>query len=110
MRGGRLRHLLTLERKVDTTVDGSTSTEWVEFGKTYGAVEPLKGNEALVAGGTLAEMDTRILLRCDSLTSQLLTRDRIVWNGVIYNPTSIAEVRTAGREFEVQASSGANSG
>lgn len=110
MRGGRLRHLVTLQRRVDTTVDGSTTTAWPNIGKVWGAVEPVRGREALNGGGVLAEMDTRIVLRYDSVSSQLTARDRILWDGVYYNIYSIAELRTAGRELEVLARSGVNDG
>lgn len=110
MRGGRLRHLVTLQRKVDVTVDGSTTSSWQTLGNVWGAVEPVRGREALIGGGILADMDTRIVLRYDSISAQLTARDRIEYGGARYNIYSIAELRTAGRELEVMCKSGVNDG
>lgn len=113
MRAGRLRHRIIMERAVPVTTDGSTVTTWQPLGtdgKNWGAVEPIRGREALIAGATLAEMDTRIILRYNSLSATLTARDRISYAGVIYNLQSIVEVRTARREIEFLAKSGLNNG
>lgn len=110
MRAGRLRHRITMERAVQVTTDGSTVTTWQTIGVVWGAVEPIRGREALIAGGTLAEMDTRIPLRYNSLTATLTARDRLLYDGVSYNIYSIAEKNTAHREIECLCKSGLNNG
>lgn len=110
MRAGRLRHRVMLQRRTDVTVDGSTLTTWPNIGEVWGAVEPVRGREALIGGGILAEMDTRIVLRYNALTAGLLARDRIVHDSVIYNIVSPVEVRTAHREVECMCKSGVNNG
>ncbi len=110
MRAGRLRHRVTMERAVQVTTDGSTVTTWQLHGYAWGAVEPIRGREALIAGATLAEMDTRIILRHNSLSATLTARDRITYAGVAYNLQSVVEVRTARREIEFLAKNGLNNG
>jgi len=110
MRAGRLRHRPRLWRNTPTTVDGSTTIGWTDLGYVWGAVEPIRGREALIAGATLAEADTRIVLRYNTLTAGLLARDRIEHRGVYYNIYSIADIRQADREIEILAKSGLNNG
>jgi SPP1 family predicted phage head-tail adaptor len=110
MRAGRLRHRVTLQRATPVTVDGSTVTTWVTFGTAWGGVEPIRGREALAGGGILAEMDTRIPLRYNSVTATLTERDRLQHGGVSYNIYSIAEKNTAHRELECLCKSGVNDG
>lgn len=111
MRAGRLRHRITMQRATPVTTDGSTVTTWVDIGAVWGAVEPIRGREALIGGGILAEMDTRIVLRYNSLSATLLARDRVVHDGVAYNLVgNPVEKDTAHRELEFLAKSGVNDG
>ncbi len=110
MRAGRLRHRITMLRAVQVTTDGSTVTTWQSLGDVWGGVEPIRGREALIGGGILAETDTRIPLRYNSVTATLTLRDRLQYGGVSYNIYSIAEKNTAHREIEFLCKSGLNNG
>lgn len=111
MRAGRLRHRLELQQPVQTTTDGSTVTTWATLGTVWGAIEPVRAREALIAGQTLSETSTRVVLRYNSLTAQLTARSRIRHGGKVYNlQGDPSEVRTARREFEVMVENGVNDG
>ena len=111
MRAGRLRHRVVMQRATPVTVDGSTVTTWVTFGTVWGGVEPIRGREALIGGGILAEMDTRIVLRYNALSATLTARDRLTHGDKVYNLTGDpVEKNTAHRELECLCKSGVNDG
>lgn len=110
-RAGRLRHRVLLQERVTiTTPEASEEVTWVDRLTVWGAVEPVRGNEALSGGQILATMDTRIVLRWSPSIDVIDATWRVSHDGILYNIAQVVRRDLARREIEVMARSGANDG
>jgi len=64
MRSGRLRHRITLQRRVETQqASGEVTWSWADVAEVWGSVEPIAGREYFAAAQVSSEVSTRIRIR-----------------------------------------------
>jgi SPP1 family predicted phage head-tail adaptor len=106
-----LRHIVTIDEPVTSQDDtGEEIVQWQPYGKTFAAIEPLRGRELTILGGIQAASDTRIKLRWAPAFKRITPKWRIRFQDTVYNIESIINVDTRYREMEVMCSSGVNDG
>lgn len=112
MNAGDLRHRVSFESAVDTqdTTTGAAVRSWTPLATVWAAVEPMRGVEADVDGGVLAERDTIIRARYSTALGAVKERDRVSIGGVYYNIVNVRHVETRNREIQFLCKSGANDG
>jgi len=113
----RLRHRVAIQepQQVQDTVTGEITTTWVDVilddGTVLDAVpaEVLTGpgRELLAAGAKQAETAARINLRW---FPGLMPTMRVLWDGRVYNITSIETDATGRREWRLRCSDGLTDG
>lgn len=89
MEPGLLRHLVTIQRSVETPDDyGEPVTVWQDAGAIWAAKQDLSGRELFAARQVVADVTTQFVVRYrDDLTATM----RIVSNGVAYNIVSVGD-------------------
>lgn len=111
MRIGKYNKRLLIQQPIDTQdAAGAPVTSWVDFATVWAHIAPIKGAEAVTAGQTLAAMDTCIHIRHHPALAGLNEKWRCSYNVVIYNITSVANVKLANTEIELLCNSGKNAG
>lgn len=106
----RLRHRVTVQRRVDSTnvSAGVVTYVWQNLHVDVPAeVLTGPGREAYAAGGKFAEADARITMR---YVPDLRPEDRVVWRGVAYDIVSIETDATAARDYRLRCKASANNG
>lgn len=106
----RLRHRVTIERRVDSvdSETGATVYQWQPIATNVPAeVLTGPGRELRAAGGRYAEADARMTLR---MFNEVRATDRVIWLGVAYNIISIETDRTATREYRLVCKAGLTEG
>lgn len=100
MRAGRLREKVTLQTP-DTTQNsiGETSGNYTDMGDRRAGIEPLMGKEFYENSGEHSQIDTRIRMRYDALTSTLKPGDRLAHGSNYYDIQSIQNPRERDREL-----------
>lgn len=110
MRAGKL-HLRIIVDQPTTTIDaGEQVVGFAQYATVYGAIEPLRGHEAVLARADLAEMDTRIRLRYSPRLDAMTTKWRLRFRTATYDIKSIAPINYRDREVELICFSGLNLG
>ena len=98
MKAGDLDQRVTVERLqggVDELGQPLPDT-WAPVFTAWAEVSPLVGREYLAAAALVAEVTARIRMRYrPGVTSQ----DRVIHGGTVYGVTSVADVRSGGREL-----------
>lgn len=108
MRAGRLRHrVVFLEPVAVREPNGSEVISYAPRFRRWGAVEPIKGAEAMRGNQPLGVMDTRILVRWSPEIDGVSDKWRATHRGAVYGLVSIVNTKTADREVEIMAKSGA---
>lgn len=115
MNAGRLRHRVWIDAGVDTqdATTGEPVRSWSPVVEVWAEIKPVRGREAMVNGGILAQMDTRITVRPPSgfdLTAKHRIRHIVNGQTIIYNVVSPAETLLEHNEVEVMCKSGQNEG
>ena len=99
MEAGKLRHLVTLQRKtgaVDTW--GEPTDTWTDLASVWASIQPMAGREAFT-GLELQALDmVRIGIR---YTSGLVPTDRVNWNGRLYDILAIHNKDERNRAMEL---------
>lgn len=95
---GRLRHRVSLQRNQPTQdpVTGEIKDKWVEYVKSYAAIEPLSARDFIAAQAGQSQVSARIVMRW---RSDLLPTDRIVHGGTAYKIVGILPDKDSGREY-----------
>lgn len=112
MQAGKLRHLLSLQRRAvakdpDT---GAVSETWPEVAKVWASIEPLSAREFVAAQGVQSEVTTRITIRYRSDVNATM-RLEYAARGVIYNIQGVLPDKGSGLEYlTLPCSEGANQG
>lgn len=108
MRSGKLRHLVTVQRKSLTTDDyGGPVETWADVATARASVEPMQGRELASAQTVNDETTTRITMR---YLIGVTTADRITFEGRYYNLQSVIDPELRHRELIIMASDGLNEG
>lgn len=78
---------MSIEAPSDTQdASGQPSTNWSLVAVVDASIEPLTGRELANAQMTWAEVTTRIMVRyIAGLTSAITPKNRITWNGKVYD-------------------------
>jgi SPP1 family predicted phage head-tail adaptor len=64
VRAGRLRHRITLQRRVESQeATGEVTWSWADVAEVWASVEPIAGREYFAAAQVSSEVNTRIRLR-----------------------------------------------
>jgi len=108
---GRLRHRVLLEEFVpllDSNGDeqqddqtGETSSDWIEVGTYWAAIEPLSAREFIAAQATQSQVTTRLVLRKPSRISASMRFVHMVngARGTIYNIHGVLADPVSGLEY-----------
>lgn len=105
---GALRHIVTPERQT-TSVDafGERTDVWSALIPAQptrrASIDPISGKEYMSSSGEHSDVTTRIRLRYDAALSDLMPKDRINHNGVLYDIISVINPREVGRELVLMA-------
>lgn len=104
MRGGRLFHRVSIQRRAQTK-DAFGELEWVwsEIASRRAGIEPLNGREYFNATGENSTVTTRIRIRYDSEIADLKADDRIVHGQDQYDIESVIKPAQRGGEFVLMA-------
>lgn len=98
MQAGRLRHLITLQRKQQTQNPntGAMITTWVPVASVWAAVEPLSAREFVAAQAVQSNVSVRITVRYrPGITAAM----RILHDGKVYGITGVLADKDSGREY-----------
>ena len=90
-------------RKVTITQDPNTGEmieTWADFVSVFAKIEPLVGREYLAAAAIQAEDTTKFTMRHRGDINAAM---RIVFDGKLFNITSIQNIRSANRETLIYA-------
>lgn len=102
MRAGRLRHKARFERAIQTTNDfGEPVLSYELLSEDYVAIEPLKGNEKFAALQVQTDIDTRIIARWHKKIKDLNTKDRMVFDTIIYDIKEVLNIDQRNRELHI---------
>lgn len=107
---GRLRHKVTIQRRVDTQdSNGDMVTEWeTVHSKVPASIEPLSAREFIAASANQSQIVARIVIRH---ISGLDASMRIVHGSTIYNPAGFLPDLVSGREYlTIPVTTGVNEG
>lgn len=98
-----LNRKITLQALTPGGVDSNGDTlpaAWADFITVFAKVEPLVGREFFAAAAVQAEDTTKFTMRW---RGDLDSTMRIVFDGKLYNITSIQNIRSANRETLIYA-------
>ncbi|MCB9949580.1 MAG: phage head closure protein [Planctomycetaceae bacterium] len=90
MRAGKLRHLVTIQRRtLSRDAVGQQTESWADLGTTWASVMPTGGTEREYAKQLVSETTHKVVMRYfDGLTS----KDRIIHNSRTLNIINIINV------------------
>lgn len=120
MLGYRLRHVVTLQKPIESqdAITGAITISWQTATDDYGT--PLvdvpcevltgPGREFRGSGTTQAETSARLNLRWFPVDRLTLYKWRILWDGRVYNIGSSETDRTARQEWRLTCTDGVNDG
>lgn len=110
MEAGRLRHRLTLQKRVETQdqTTGHITHSWANVRSLWGEIVPLSAREYVAAQTLQSEIVCRITIRyCTDITTKM----RLVHNGRMYNIEGVLADDKSGREYiTLPCSEGVNDG
>lgn len=108
MRIGKLRDLVTVERKTTARdTDGGERVVWADVGDQWASIEPLSGREFFAAQQAQSELVVKIRMR---YPSDVRAEDRITYAGVNYNVGAVMNIENRNREIVCMCSQGVNDG
>jgi SPP1 family predicted phage head-tail adaptor len=110
MRNGKLRHRVTVERKVRVRDEetGGWSEAWVEEARLWASIEPLSAREFIAAQASQSEVTARIVIR---YRPDIDATMRILHRGRVYNIHGVLPDTKSGLEYlTLPVSEGVNDG
>jgi SPP1 family predicted phage head-tail adaptor len=81
---GKRRHILSVQRKDETNVDGDIATVWTEIATVWARVRPLSGREFFTAKQEYADVTHMIEFPYDSRMADLDAKHRLVYRDSKY--------------------------
>lgn len=107
---GKLRHRVEIQRLVDGVQDaqtGDVTRAWVTQRSVWASIDAVSGREYLSAQAAQSEVTSRITVRM----TDVIPKDRIVYNGVYYNVHAVLPDNVGGQRYlTIMVSSGVNDG
>lgn len=106
MKSGALDRRITIQREVQTGTDGFNVpiTQWTDLATVWASVTPMSDGERWRAAEVSAEVTTRFLIRYSSQVSTVNPKDRIQYEGRLYDIYGVKEVgRREGLEITATA-------
>jgi len=112
MRGGPLRHIVSLQEQVETrTPSGAVEVAWVTFKRVRASIEPLNGRERYQGDQIRADATTRIMIRyAPDVWPRLTAKCRVTHQSVAYNLSEVSPDLHHRQWIRCLASSGVNRG
>jgi SPP1 family predicted phage head-tail adaptor len=106
-----LEERITLQQPLTTRdATGDEIVTWVTMRSVWAQVSPLRGREVFLQGASLAEMDTRIVIRQAADLTAMDSRWRVLHRGRVYDIYSVAQAPVGQGVLEILAKSGATQG
>lgn len=97
---GRMDRLLSIERNTPTTNELNEEVDsWAEAFKTWAKRRDVSDSEGVAAGVLGSSQMTRFVIRSDSLTRSITPKDRISYDGDLWNIKGIKETPDGRRRF-----------
>lgn len=97
---GRMDRLLSIERNTPTTNDLNEEVDsWAEVFKTWAKRTDVSDGESIAAGVLGSAQMSRFVVRSDSLTRSMTPKDRINYDGDVWNIKGIKETAHGRRRF-----------
>ncbi len=110
MQIGKLRHLVTIERRVETDDQvGDPVERWQLVARAWASVEPLSGRELVMQQQIHSEVSTRIRVR-HRFAGEPDAKMRVKHRDRLFNISHIRNVETRDREIELYCTNGVNDG
>jgi SPP1 family predicted phage head-tail adaptor len=102
---GKLRHRLIFKVNTPTrNKHGGYVDNWSTVSTVWGKVDPLRGNELLLAEQLDTEISVRITVRYSSLVSGITNKHRIVYGSETYEINSIINPELRNEELQFMCS------
>jgi SPP1 family predicted phage head-tail adaptor len=100
MRAGRLRHRVTIQRRLDVrdTYGDVAGGDWEDVASVWAAVEPLRGREFAELQRAGAEVTTRVVMR---YRSGIEPQMRVKYGAHVYDIESVINVDERDRELQL---------
>ena len=97
MRGGPMRHRITIEAPVETqAADGSILQSWETFAEAWASIEPLIGKEYFAQQREQAVVSHKIRMRYQpGITHKM----RVAWESRLFEIESVLNVGERSREI-----------
>ena len=107
MKAGRLRTIVSLEQRVETTQNefGEIEPTWSRMYYRHATVAPLSGREYIQAQAVNAEVTHQVTLRADTETLELTPKWRIGIEGTdrVFVVLAVRNINERSRELVVMA-------
>lgn len=100
MRAGRLRHIITLQRRsVARTGSGDEVVTWADWKTRRAAVAPLNGREYFAAKQETAEVNHRVRIRYDTVVAAVTVKDRVKFGTRVFDIQFVIDPEERHREL-----------
>lgn len=105
MEAGKLDRRITLERYTTTYNEFNEPVEaWTTLGRVWASKRDVSDRERVAAAEVSAEISTRFQIRYSSTVADLSPKDRLTYEGRIYNISAVKEIgRREGLEISAAA-------
>ena len=104
MQSGKLRHKVTIERKIETkSTTGAVAVTWETFTPIWASIETLKAYEKAASAGTWPKADVKV---CCRYKAGVLPTMRVVYRGIVYSILGINNIEERNRELELICETG----
>ena len=102
MRAGKLRHYVIIQSILEELQDdyGGATKTWQTHATVWASIDPLRGQEAMVAKQTQSSANYRIRVRhCVGLTPHM----RVLWGTRIFNIVEVLNTNERNFQMELMA-------
>lgn len=96
MTAGKLDRRVTFERVTETNTGLGLTTAWAGLGTVWASRKDISDGEKMAAGGVMATVAARFVVRSSVMTRGLLAQDRLTEGGRVFQITGIKEMDRRG--------------
>lgn len=93
---GTLDRRITLRRKTDTNTGLGVTEAWVDLGTIWAGRKDVSDGEKMAAGGVMATLAARFVVRSSELTRGLTPKDAMIEGGKTFQIMGIKELDRRG--------------